>query len=48
VARSGDAVVVLDEDDGGVHADGEVAHQAVVGAGVAEHPAAAVDVEDGG
>ena len=38
--------VVLDEDDGGAGADGELADEPVVRVGVAEHPAAAVHVED--
>lgn len=38
--------VVLHEDQGGPGSDGQLAHQAVVGAGVAEDPAATVDVED--
>jgi hypothetical protein len=40
--------VVLDEHDRGPGADGELAHEPVMGAGVAEHPAAAVDVQDHG
>jgi hypothetical protein len=38
--------VVLDEHDGGAGADGQFADEPVVGFGVAQHPAAAVHVED--
>ena len=38
--------VVLDEDDSGAGADRELADESVVRVGVAEHPAAAVHVED--
>ena len=38
--------VVLDEHDGGAGADGQLADEPVVGVGVAQHPAAAVHVED--
>ena len=47
VARFGRAVV-LDEDDRGAGADGKLADEPVVRVGVAEHPAAAVHVEDRG
>ena len=40
-------VGVLDEGQGGVGADRQLAYEPVVGAGVAEHPAAAVHVDDG-
>ena len=45
IARFGRAVV-LDEHDSGAGADGELADESVVRVGVAEHPAAAVHVED--
>ena len=40
--------VVLDEDDGGVRTDGQFADETIMGAGVAEDPAAAVDVQNRG
>ncbi|GAA2940964.1 hypothetical protein GCM10010518_30120 [Kitasatospora cinereorecta] len=40
--------VVLGEDDGGPGSDGQLPHEAVVGVGVAEHPAGSVDVEHDG
>ena len=45
IARFGRAVV-FDEHDGGAGADCELADESVVRVGVAEHPAAAVHVED--
>ena len=45
IARFGRAVV-FDEHDSGAGADGELADESVVRVGVAEHPAAAVHVED--
>ena len=40
--------VVLDEDDGGVRTDGQFADETIMGACVAEDPAAAVDVQNRG
>jgi hypothetical protein len=37
---------LLDEHHRGIRPDGQLAHQAVVGAGIADDPAAAVHVED--